>query len=432
MKKIFLSYATEDLLDARRVYLGLRARDLEVWFDKEGLEPGRWKDQIEDAIATSRYMVLCLSRVALRKLADSQGFQKNELRLAYDFASTQSGRGFSIIPLRLEECGRAEDHRLSMHQQFDFFIDPERTLDRLALVMGGRALGKLDPLEQKHETEKFLSELLNTAKAATYAKDYDLANAIYSVIIDTDLERPAFLLNNKSNVLSEQGKKEEALAAIDEAIRLQPKFAPFYISRANLRRSLGMIQEALSDCREALEGWEQFENKYGDRVGGVNLILAVIYSTRANLNHDAGDVRAAVSDLNTSIAICPEFSDSFYKRGCLLLSIGEVDKALEDFHLAISLNPGHADTYCQRAKAWLGREQSNPEELSAQYTQAIEDLNKAVAIAPDHFPSHYLLSVLYCSLGDQEAALRHALCVMASGQKEYIMNLATQPIFARL
>ena len=65
--QVFLSYASEDLEQVKKIYGGLVARSVNVWFDKVNLGLGLWKPQIEKAIAQSRYSVICVSHHALRK-----------------------------------------------------------------------------------------------------------------------------------------------------------------------------------------------------------------------------------------------------------------------------------------------------------------------------------------------------------------------------
>src|SRR5215469_15386076 len=101
--KVFLSYAHEDLIQVTRVYEGLAARGLDVWFDREHLRPGTWRPQIIRAITQSRYFVACLSRAALRRLKSDPGFQETELATAYRIAFEQAENRFAIVPIRLED-----------------------------------------------------------------------------------------------------------------------------------------------------------------------------------------------------------------------------------------------------------------------------------------------------------------------------------------
>jgi hypothetical protein len=48
---VFLSYAHEDLEKVRRVYDGLKERELNVWFDKRDLKTEKLIETIERTIA---------------------------------------------------------------------------------------------------------------------------------------------------------------------------------------------------------------------------------------------------------------------------------------------------------------------------------------------------------------------------------------------
>jgi len=71
---VFLSYAREDLDQVRKIYEGLKKRELKVWFDEADYATGKWKPQIMKAISHSRYAVFCLSNA---KNGDRRKFKKN-------------------------------------------------------------------------------------------------------------------------------------------------------------------------------------------------------------------------------------------------------------------------------------------------------------------------------------------------------------------
>jgi hypothetical protein len=108
-----------------------------------------------------------LSQAALRKTGDQPGFQDTELTEAYNIAVDQDEHEFTIIPIRLEDCGRG-DHRLSLYQQFDVFADWDATLDRLAVSLGGcsRAKGVTDIREPGGGTVEALQGKLIACHAA--------------------------------------------------------------------------------------------------------------------------------------------------------------------------------------------------------------------------------------------------------------------------
>src|SRR5689334_4378358 len=80
----FLSYAREDVEQARRLYRDLRQAGATVWFDEESLRPGeRWVSAIKKGILSSRYFVVLLSSQSISK----RGFVQRELREALDVLS---------------------------------------------------------------------------------------------------------------------------------------------------------------------------------------------------------------------------------------------------------------------------------------------------------------------------------------------------------
>jgi len=56
-QRVFISYAHDDLPQVRKLYADLKARAVNVWMDEEDIGPGRWKNQIQKAIAQSRYFL---------------------------------------------------------------------------------------------------------------------------------------------------------------------------------------------------------------------------------------------------------------------------------------------------------------------------------------------------------------------------------------
>ena len=144
MKKrdlVFLSYAHEDVDHVREIYEGLKKRNVNTFFDKADLRPGKWHPQIMRAISRSRFFIICLSNSSIKKTGDAPSFTDTELQRAYEIAMSQPSEVFTIVPVRLEDCGRG-DTRMSGFQQFDVFNDFEKELDKLAVYLGGISLSE--------------------------------------------------------------------------------------------------------------------------------------------------------------------------------------------------------------------------------------------------------------------------------------------------
>jgi hypothetical protein len=79
--QIFVSYAREDLITARKISASLQQYKLEPWLDVERLQPGQnWRQTIESAIKASAFFVALLSSNSVNK----RGYVQKELRTALD------------------------------------------------------------------------------------------------------------------------------------------------------------------------------------------------------------------------------------------------------------------------------------------------------------------------------------------------------------
>ena len=88
--RVFISYASEDGHQARRLSEGLDRAGFEVWLDKERLEGGdRWDTTIEQAIDQSDYVLVLQSRALVAK-ADS--YVNKEIALARERAKRVATR----------------------------------------------------------------------------------------------------------------------------------------------------------------------------------------------------------------------------------------------------------------------------------------------------------------------------------------------------
>jgi hypothetical protein len=190
-KLIFLSYAKEDLPHVRNIYKLLLKRGLNLWFDEVDLDPGRWITQIRKAITKSRYFVIFLSKAALRKTGDYPGFQDEELNEAYHIAVNQTTAHFTIVPVRLEECGHG-DHRVSIFQQYDLFPQTElsQRLDKLSLHLGGHPLNDPNSRDTRTEDEKLELQLLAKAEVFLYANDPEKSKKMIDTVLELNSGSP--------------------------------------------------------------------------------------------------------------------------------------------------------------------------------------------------------------------------------------------------
>jgi tetratricopeptide (TPR) repeat protein len=286
---VFLSYASEDLNQVLMVYEGLKKRKVNVWIDKKDLGKGRWKPQIMKAISRSRDFVICLSNNALKKISgEKPGFQDVELQIAWEFAREQDERGFTIIPIRLKDCGRG-DMRLSGWQQYDFFPDLKKGLDQLAVHLGGCSLPDAPAIDERTEDEKLFAGNMGKGKTFYYLGEYDKALSFFEAAINIKPYNHE-ALNSKGVSLVELRLYDASIEAFNRAIEIKPEYHKAWNNKGLVLINLGLNEDALNALGKAIE-------------------------------------------------IKPDFDKALYNKSYALLNLGRYKEAFKAFDKAIEINP---------------------------------------------------------------------------------------------
>lgn len=132
MVKVFMSYASENIEQARRLYQELSAvRGVEAWFDKESLMPGmKWRPAIRKAIREANYFLALLSSSA----SSRRGFVHKEMKEALEILDEFPEDQTYIIPARLDDCQPPFDELREIHH-VDLFPQWEAGVERLLRVI---------------------------------------------------------------------------------------------------------------------------------------------------------------------------------------------------------------------------------------------------------------------------------------------------------
>ncbi|MBS1257959.1 MAG: hypothetical protein MAG551_01012 [Candidatus Scalindua arabica] len=82
---IFLSCAAEDTDTTKRLYEGMKERELNVTFDRVDINPKKWEAQVKKAISRSQILVICISKKALvYPSGGNKGFLDTKLNDLYN------------------------------------------------------------------------------------------------------------------------------------------------------------------------------------------------------------------------------------------------------------------------------------------------------------------------------------------------------------
>jgi tetratricopeptide (TPR) repeat protein len=124
---------------------------------------------------------------------------------------------------------------------------------------------------------------------------------------------------------------------------------------------------------------------------------AIPYNNRGLAYDSLGDRDRALADYNVAIAISPEFVDAYINRGIVYGEGSLFGKAVEDFNRALAIDPMSAKAYLNRGAAYLGM---------GDYGAAINDLERATTLDPANAAAFYNLGLAYMETGQREKALR--------------------------
>jgi lipoprotein NlpI len=127
-----------------------------------------------------------------------------------------------------------------------------------------------------------------------------------------------------------KGDLDAAITAFNEAIKIDPGYAPAYYFRAFAHSQQQKADEAISDYDHTI----QLDPKYKDA-----------YYQRGCLKGQKGDFNGALSDFNKVIALDPKYVPAYYNSGHVYYFQGQLDKALDSITQALTLDPNYPLSY---------------------------------------------------------------------------------------
>jgi tetratricopeptide (TPR) repeat protein len=238
----------------------------------------------------------------------------------------------------------------------------------------------------------------------------------------------------------EQGQWDNAISAYNAAaklnpsIKLGPKLAQVYASRAMWNFQNGKLDDAIADFEKASQEDPNIA------IGGK---LADVYKARANQSFKDGRYSSAVADAEKAIKLNPSDAGAYYTRGSIHLAMGSWDAAITDLNSAIGIDKT-IDPDLKLAKAYLQRAvqllvkgqqaegndylqriitysnealQRNPNSAAAYHTLgsvyvflqkpdlAMSNLNKAIELDPNDAEAYKWRATAHAQQSNSEAAI---------------------------
>jgi tetratricopeptide (TPR) repeat protein len=183
-------------------------------------------------------------------------------------------------------------------------------------------------------------------------------------LLDAELElhehqlHRSVLMHNKAQVLMGLGRFDEALAAFDAVIAVDPNYPDYHLDRGNALHRLGRDDEALESYQTAIRLGPPFPE--------------ALYNC-AELHLDAGNTAAARDALDHVLELDPDLVDAYVNRAGLHLEDGDPDAALRDAETGLALDSDNPLLHCAAGQAHAER---------GEPALAAASLDRALSLAP--------------------------------------------------
>lgn len=238
------------------------------------------------------------------------------------------------------------------------------------------------------------SSVAYTNRGFAYASSRDYTRAIedYNQAIDLN---PAYapIYNNRGNAYGALGDNASAIKDYDQAIAIDPRYAQAFGNRGITYQAIGDVDRAVEDFSQAIRLAPKYAIAYNNLgaaycfKGEIDLSISA-YSRAISLDPESGeaasafygrglslcfkdDFKRAVEDYDRAIKLRPDYAEAYNNRGVALKEMGNLHEAIESFNHAIALNSHYAQAYYGRGLALRA---------GGDIARALEDFKTACAL----------------------------------------------------
>lgn len=194
--------------------------------------------------------------------------------------------------------------------------------------------------------------------------------------------------NNLGTALAKQGRLDEAIPHLREAVRLAPNDSGSHSNLADALTWKGRLDEAIAEYRMAIK---------------LNPTEAAAYCNLGNALAGKGLIEDAITQYQEALKLNPDSTDVHNRLGTMLGIGGRLDEATAQFRDALRLDPNNAEAHCSLGIGLIRQKR---------FDEAVAQLQAALKLNPEYAEAHSNLGVALVSLGRQDEAvgqLREAL-----------------------
>ncbi len=350
--RIFYSYAHEDaeLRDELDKHLAAMKRNnlIVEWHDRDIQAGTEWEQEINEHLNTAQIILLLISSDFMA----SDYCYSIEMNRAMERHERGEARVIPIILRPVDTEGTPFSKLEMLPTDRKPVTDwPNHDLAYLNIAQGIRKVVEKFPAKTK---EQWLDEGLAHHKAGHY--EQSLKAFDQAMLIDPDYA-PAY--RSKGDVLYDLKRYEEALAVYEQAIRLDPNHARIYRIRGDIFRHLKRYEEALAAYEQAIR---------------LEPNVARNYNNKGNALFSLKRYEEALAAYEAATRFDSRFADAFNNKGNALARLTRYLEAIVAYEQAIRLNPQYPIPYNNKGRALyhLGR-----------YHEALEAFEQAIGLDQD-------------------------------------------------
>lgn len=214
--------------------------------------------------------------------------------------------------------------------------------------------------------------------------------------------RTATFFSRRSDHFVMLEEYEKAKADLQQAISLEPNNADHYSSLANACSMQDDLDGAIANLERAYEICKPGAGKISGYLPGegpwmqARSALIDAYVERANNRSTNGDSEGATADFDRAVELDPESAQTFIQRSVFLALQGKYEQAFKDCDAAIRLEPGSVYALCSRGAVY---------QTKGDMAKAIDAFNQVVILFPQKAYPLSVRALAWKELGDLAKAL---------------------------
>jgi tetratricopeptide (TPR) repeat protein len=253
------------------------------------------------------------------------------------------------------------------------------------------AMECFDKLIELGDTDAYLG------RGLTYFHKMDYEKAIADLDKTIQLKPIPYAFEIRGDVYSRESNHAKAVDDYTESIKLNPKKAEVYVSRAEQNLFQSYYDPALIDCNTAIFILSDAPK--------ANELLVRAYVTRGIIFERKSQYERAFDDYDNAIRLDTNNAAAYNGRGLMLFWKGEYSQAISDCQKAIRLAPNQSSAYDRMA--WILA--VCPDGMFRDGQKSLENAKKACDMASWKNPVYLItLGTSYAEIGNYDEAIKWA------------------------